>query len=174
MKPNAGLGTHFDGLGLLSTLDFTVESGQVTLKYSNPGPPPFATSVTCMCNPNKGAAKRPTFVFQRTDFTTLVFKLVHICCCPDGCKNGLPSSGGEDGGGGGGQLSYGSIISIVLASVCVLYFIFGVMMRRRLGSRGVESIPNHAFWAELPSLVRDGAYYLLIACKGSRGYSYIP
>jgi len=75
-----------------------------------------------------------------------------------GCAKGSGGSGGSSGGGKpeGSKLSGGWVFIIILLSVSVLYFVVGGLIKWRTGATGVEMIPNHSFWTDLPALVKDG------------------
>ena len=91
--------------------------------------PEFDTDVQLVCN--KDNIKNPLFQYLTKNpsisgKTTFVFRLEHTCCCPDSCKNGLPSGGGGgDDGGGGGKMSYGTLIAILFGVAIVTYLVMG-------------------------------------------------
>ena len=94
--------------------------------------PIFNTQVQCACS--KDAIENPVFTFIRADSTSLptpkttyVFRLVHTCCCPDSCKDGLPSGGGGDDGGDG-KMSYGTLIAILFGALVASYLILGNLL----------------------------------------------
>ena len=105
----------------------------VQLEYSNEDATPhYTTQVQCVCS--KDIIDNPSFTFVEHKSTsypvarsTFVFRLVHTCCCPDSCKNGLPSGGGGDDGGGGGKMSYGTLVAILFAVFVVVYLIAGTI-----------------------------------------------
>lgn len=58
-------------------------------------------------------------------------------------------------------LSTGSVILIVLASLIVVYLAVGMLYKRCVhGKRGMEQIPNNAFWKTCGSLQADGCDWL--------------
>ncbi|GAM21915.1 hypothetical protein SAMD00019534_050900 [Acytostelium subglobosum LB1] len=67
-------------------------------------------------------------------------------------------------------LGGGWILVIVLACLLATYVLGGIFINLGRGRRGVEVIPNHQFWIDLPSLIKDGAHYLF-TCGGSTSRS---
>ncbi|XP_076235970.1 cation-dependent mannose-6-phosphate receptor [Calliopsis andreniformis] len=58
-------------------------------------------------------------------------------------------------------LSTGSVLVILLFVFSGIYFIGGAIVLKLLrGATGWEMIPNHQFWRELPSYVRDGIVFV--------------
>ena len=54
----------------------------------------------------------------------------------------------------------GWIFVIIILVGFVTYMIVGVIVKKFVfKSEGMEVIPNHSFWADLPGLVKDGAVY---------------
>lgn len=63
-------------------------------------------------------------------------------------------------------LSVGSILLIIFFVFTGVYFISGIITLKLLrGATGWEMIPNHKFWQELPSLVKDGITYTFNCCR---------
>ena len=84
------------------------------------------------------------------------------------------NSGGSGGSGSGGEssgLSGGSIFDIVFFVLLFVYFVGGVSYYKFVvGTESwVESIPNSAFWTDLPYLIADGCIFFwktaLSCCK---------
>nr|XP_033327577.1 uncharacterized protein LOC117221061 [Megalopta genalis] len=65
-------------------------------------------------------------------------------------------------------LSIGSLLVIIFFVFSGIYFIGGALTLNLLrGATGWEMVPNHKFWRDLPSLVRDGIDYILCCCHVS-------
>ncbi|XP_031830107.1 uncharacterized protein LOC116425928 [Nomia melanderi] len=65
-------------------------------------------------------------------------------------------------------LSTGSLLLIFFFVITGIYFIGGAITLKLLrGATGWEMIPNHKFWRDLPSLVRDGIDYTFNGCHVS-------
>lgn len=117
-----------------------------------------------------GVAKQPNWMLRHANSTTIV----SLSCCetcqtqlsvdsipndlqyhlllvsPYACKALLHAKG----------LSTGSILVILLFVFSGIYFIGGAVALKLLrGATGWEMLPNHEFWCELPSLVRDGIIF---------------
>jgi len=68
---------------------------------------------------------------------------------------GSPSSAESEGIGGG------TIFIIVLICLAAVYLVAGVAFNHfAKHNAGLELIPNLSFWADLPSLVKDGCLYI--------------
>ncbi|XP_078041105.1 uncharacterized protein LOC144472181 [Augochlora pura] len=66
------------------------------------------------------------------------------------------------------KFSIGSILVFIFFSLCGVYFIGGALTLNLLrGATGLEMIPNHGFWKDLPSLVREGINSTLCCCRAS-------
>jgi hypothetical protein len=51
-----------------------------------------------------------------------------------------------------------------------VYFAGGALfLKYTKGVSGVEMIPNHEFWADLPALVRDGCAYFVLSVRRCLG-----
>ncbi|XP_076300242.1 uncharacterized protein LOC143218726 [Lasioglossum baleicum] len=75
------------------------------------------------------------------------------------CKEQLRSNHG---------LSTGSLLVIYFFIFTGTYFVGGAIALNLLrGARGWEMVPNHKFWRDLPSLVRDGIEYTFGCCYSS-------
>nr|XP_050862163.1 uncharacterized protein LOC127069323 isoform X2 [Vespula vulgaris] len=65
-----------------------------------------------------------------------------------------------------GTVSIGSTLVILLFVFSGLYFIGGAIALRLLrGATGWEMLPNHEFWCDLPSLIRDGITFTFNCCR---------
>ncbi|KAG7212728.1 hypothetical protein KM043_012995 [Ampulex compressa] len=63
-------------------------------------------------------------------------------------------------------LSTGSILVILCFVFSGIYFVGGALVLKFLrGATGWEMLPNHTFWCELPSLVRDGIVFTFNCCR---------
>ncbi|XP_055352682.1 uncharacterized protein LOC129598683 [Paramacrobiotus metropolitanus] len=72
------------------------------------------------------------------------------------------------------HLSVGSVILIIAFSLLTVYFLGGMLIKRLIGgARGVEVVPNHEFWLDLPVLIKDGAWYLVNGCRPEVVYEQI-
>jgi len=60
------------------------------------------------------------------------------------------------------KLSPGSFFCIALVAMIVVYLIGGILINKlRKRTTGVQLIPNYEFWRGFPSLVKDGAVFLV-------------
>ncbi|XP_076683780.1 uncharacterized protein LOC143376888 [Andrena cerasifolii] len=74
----------------------------------------------------------------------------------DTCKKLLHAKG----------LSTGSLLIIYFVVFAGIYFVGGAIVLKLLsGGQGWEIVPNHKFWRELPSLVRDGIAFTFNCCQ---------
>ncbi|KAI4483922.1 hypothetical protein M0802_013196 [Mischocyttarus mexicanus] len=72
------------------------------------------------------------------------------------CKKQLPPA----------TISVGSTLVILFFVFSGLYFIGGAVALRMLrGATGWEMLPNHEFWCDLPSLIRDGITFTFNCCS---------
>lgn len=77
---------------------------------------------------------------------------------------------GVSSGGGGG----GIIFVIIVFALLGVYFIGGALyMKFARHAEGREIIPNHEFWFDLPSLIKDGCMFLVNKVRGRSGYSTV-
>jgi len=54
-------------------------------------------------------------------------------------------------------------ILLFVIVVAAVYFVGGSQINtRKYGLTGIESLPHHAFWTDLPSLVNDGFRFSLL------------
>ncbi|KAL2711527.1 cation-dependent mannose-6-phosphate receptor [Vespula squamosa] len=66
----------------------------------------------------------------------------------------------------GGTISMGSTLVILLFVFSGLYFVGGAIALKLLrGATGWEMLPNHEFWCDLPSLIRDGITFTFNCCR---------
>ncbi|CAK9816036.1 hypothetical protein ANTPLA_LOCUS8861 [Anthophora plagiata] len=65
-------------------------------------------------------------------------------------------------------LSTGSLLLIYFFSFTGLYFIVGaIALKLTRGATGWELVPDHKFWLELPSYVKDGFIFTINCCHAS-------
>lgn len=123
-----------------------------------------------------GSNKVPSLILSHGNYTSTI---ALICC--DSCKSHLI----KDQVNENGQfylllrspyackaslrpkgLSGGSILLIIFFVCTGVYFISGIIALKLLrGATGWEMIPNHTFWQELPSLVKDGIAFTFNCCR---------
>ncbi|CAH1238353.1 M6PR [Branchiostoma lanceolatum] len=151
------------GLGTQDSAAFTVTSDPVlgqtlNLVYTMPQGGRVA-GVTLQCS--KGAT---TFsVTGEVTTGAYAFELSSPCACP-----------GAGPGCAGGGLSGGSVFLIILFALAGVYVIAGaIFMKFVKGAQGSEVIPNVAFWKSLPGYVKDGVFFILSPCRGTKGYDSV-
>jgi len=77
--------------------------------------------------------------------------------------------GGSSGGKGG------VVFIIIFFTLLGVYFIGGALfMKFARGASGKEIIPNVEFWADLPSLIKDGFMFIVNKARGRQSYSTVP
>ncbi|XP_032676519.1 cation-dependent mannose-6-phosphate receptor-like [Odontomachus brunneus] len=65
-------------------------------------------------------------------------------------------------------LSTGSVLVILFFTFAGIYLVGGAIVLKTLrGATGWEMLPNHTFWCELPSLVRDGIVFTFNCCRAN-------
>jgi len=68
----------------------------------------------------------------------------------------------------------GIIFVIIVFALLGVYFIGGALyMKFARHAEGREIIPNHEFWFDLPSLIKDGCMFLVNKVRGRSGYSTV-
>eukprot|EP01102_Stenamoeba_stenopodia_P020725 TRINITY_DN818_c0_g1_i1.p1 TRINITY_DN818_c0_g1~~TRINITY_DN818_c0_g1_i1.p1 ORF type:complete len:246 (+),score=52.99 TRINITY_DN818_c0_g1_i1:287-1024(+) len=68
----------------------------------------------------------------------------------------------------------GLIFIIIVFALLGVYFIGGALyMKFARHAEGREIIPNHEFWFDLPSLIKDGCMFLVNKVRGRSGYSTV-
>ena len=77
---------------------------------------------------------------------------------------------------GAKPMAIGTILILVVVCGMVLpYFVVGVIVQRRRGAAGLDSIPNREFWASLPGLIGTGCAFtfggLRKKVRSARGYA---
>eukprot|EP01062_Namystynia_karyoxenos_P066840 TRINITY_DN60761_c0_g1_i1.p1 TRINITY_DN60761_c0_g1~~TRINITY_DN60761_c0_g1_i1.p1 ORF type:complete len:331 (+),score=77.21 TRINITY_DN60761_c0_g1_i1:109-1101(+) len=67
-----------------------------------------------------------------------------------------------------------SLVLVLLGASVVAYLVAGVAINRYRGFHGTDMIPNKAFWADLPLLVRDGAVFAYCSARDAWRGSSVP
>jgi len=117
---------------------------------------PRVTQINLVCD--KAQDGWGTVVFDDSKQRDLLF--VVTVTSTHACPGGGPA--GDDEGLGGW------IFIIILVCFAVVYLVAGVIFNKvRGGASGVELVPNFAFWANLPGLIRDGALFIVRGGGGS-------
>ncbi|KAG7237594.1 hypothetical protein INR49_032040 [Caranx melampygus] len=71
------------------------------------------------------------------------------------------------------KLSTGSILLIIGASLVAVYLIGGFLYQRLIvGAKGMEQIPNYAFWLEVGNLTADGCDFVCRSKKRDESPAY--
>lgn len=152
------------------------EQGDVKITYVDASGATYYGSrkseVTCICD--TGYTGIPLFTSQgeQTDpsmgVTTFFFKMRHLCCCSNKCKDKMPTPVAGSG------LSGGSVLLIVALVLVVVYIVIGgLFMKYKRGAIGTEMIPNKSFWSALPLLVKDGVMFVLAPCTKRGSYTQV-
>lgn len=68
------------------------------------------------------------------------------------------------------MVSPGTVLLILFAFIVIMYFLIGSIVNIFRGRKGLDVIPQRAFWTDLPYLVLDG--FKFIATCGRRSTSY--
>ncbi|XP_074623995.1 cation-dependent mannose-6-phosphate receptor-like [Acropora palmata] len=87
------------------------------------------------------------------------------CACEDGCT--YPENPSSH------RLSTGSILLIVFFALLSLYLAGGIVIKKyKVGVQSMpEMLPNYDFWAQFPSLMKDGVLFSIKGLKS--GYSFL-
>jgi len=124
-----------------------------------------ATEVTCVCDTSYTGMPAFTSDGEKAG-ATFVFEMRHQCCCKDACKDGMPASASG--------MSGGSVLLILVFVVVVLYLVLGgLFMKYKRGAIGSEIIPNKSFWSDFPTLVKDGALFVISPCTKRGSYNKV-
>eukprot|EP01133_Synstelium_polycarpum_P011627 gene11627-13575_t len=159
-------------IGTLSTQKFQTINNGVDLIYNA-----SATSPTC-----KNGLVRSMMIHMTCGTTDMSFSTVTepvscqyevdvVTChaCKGGCDGKGPSGDGAKKGGMGG----GWIFIIILVVCSVVYVAGGAIFNFKVkGLRGAETIPNAAFWKDLPGLMKDGVFFIKSKISGTPSGSY--
>ncbi|KAH9500959.1 Cation-dependent mannose-6-phosphate receptor [Bulinus truncatus] len=131
------------------------------------------------------SSKLVTIQYASTDQGVTRTSLVTLKCTKDSASNMLIATGEsptqvynfelqskyacEQPGGLSVAISVGSILLIIFFSVLCVYLIAGILFQK-LGRKAVgsEIVPNHSFWFSLPSLLKDGTFFVLTHCAIER------
>jgi len=112
-----------------------------------------------VCDPNKAAD--PEWSYLKVDIVSGLcsykFSVSHKNACV---------------GGGAGGLSGGSILLIIGFCVFALYCAIGAAYQFKVKeARGVEMVPNNAFWFQLPGLVKEGMRFTFFTLTRRSDYA---
>lgn len=126
------------------------------------------TSITITCNtevitkPTKISITQPP-----CDSYTYKIEFSHAAGCPIG--NDVPQPGTRKG------LSVGSILLIIIFVTFFVYLIAGIVINATIRQQtGKDIIPNREFWADLPSLIKDGFLFIVHKIRPpSEGYTTV-
>ena len=67
-------------------------------------------------------------------------------------------------------LSFGDILLIIFFCSLALYFIVGMLFQAFVRKqRGLDLVPNRAFWTGLPKNVKDGGQFVVAKVKRGKG-----
>ncbi|XP_015188932.1 PREDICTED: uncharacterized protein LOC107073042 [Polistes dominula] len=137
--------TKLTELGVVNQTDVQLVSGynniSVSITYQN-----FVLRTTVSC------CTKCTAQFISNNVTYHVPPMGTI----NPCKKQLPLA----------TISIGSTLVILFFVFSGLYFIGGAITLRMLrGATGWEMLPNHEFWCDLPSLIRDGITFTFNCCR---------
>jgi len=135
-------------------------SAQFTIIY-NGGQTNRASAIVMICDnaTTSGGAIKGNVV-EPTGSATYYIPFATNAVCP-----------GQSGGGGGG----GVVFIIIFFTLLGVYFIGGALfMKFARGASGKEIIPNVEFWADLPSLIKEGVMFLVNKVRGRQEYSTVP
>jgi len=134
-----------------------IDDGSIILTYKDVPYEGYSRKgvITLKCDPSKTPGEPSGFTEQDTGSSQYSASFSSKCVCEGGCAGVKPSGNGSGESGG---LSTGSILLIVFFPLVFVYFIGGLLYNKY--HKGAESfpemIPNHSFWSDLPSLVKDG------------------
>ena len=68
--------------------------------------------------------------------------------------------------------NWGLVGFLLFGGVGAAYFTVGMVLKSRQGATGVEMLPNHSFWLDLPVNINEGVRVVMNKCKGTGGESY--
>ncbi|XP_034184883.1 cation-dependent mannose-6-phosphate receptor [Osmia lignaria lignaria] len=110
----------------------------------------YTSSVTLFCCDSCTSSH----IIMETKIGNSEFRLLLVS--PYACKVSIRPKG----------LSIGSILVLNFFIITGVYFIGGAMALKFLrGATGWEMVPNHTFWGELSSLVKDGIAFTFSCCR---------
>ena len=82
------------------------------------------------------------------------------------CANTSPNNNENSKKSGG--LSAGSVLLIIFFSCASVYLVAGMVYNYKINNKtGVDMVPNVEFWMDLPSLCKEGFFFLINGCKKS-------
>lgn len=146
--------------GVYSAPDFEPSATGVVLRYANgeaSGDTPRVTELQIECDPLvTGAPTDFEFLNAGTSTMPYIITFSHVAACPI-TDDMVPTAAAKSTG-----LSVGSVMLIILSVTLVVYVVGGVLINRfvRQVREFPEILPNYAFWASLPGLMRDGALFV--------------
>ncbi|XP_076756946.1 cation-dependent mannose-6-phosphate receptor [Xylocopa sonorina] len=135
----------------------TAQETSITLEADNSGPPVLTlrhkdlkTVITLVCrNPSDTHLLVDSPVPDKKEYHLLLIS-------PYACVTFVQANG----------LSTGSMLVIYFFVFTGIYFIGGAIALKLLrGATGWEMVPNHGFWIQLPSLVKDGIVFTFNCCR---------
>ncbi|XP_074624702.1 cation-dependent mannose-6-phosphate receptor-like isoform X2 [Acropora palmata] len=144
----------------------------ITITYSPMTKDGFSRQgvITLQCDYSKypGEFITPFTQEQKGDIIQYRATFASKCVCDDGCS---PTPAGNHGWKLKGP-STGSILLIVVIQLAFIYCINGTLYNEYKEGYGSfpEMIPNHSFWIELPSLIKEGCaftFHSLASCCSS-------
>ena len=155
-------------LGKISSATTELVNDQIVISYSGgdtcSGSKLYSTKITFVCDKSQGGTGSLRYLTEGSCVIEFEWATLHACLRP------VPS-GAENKGG----LSLGSILLIVSLVLVVVYLGAGMAYRFRFKeARGLEMLPNRAFWASLPGLIADGCkftYHTIRSKVSGDGYS---
>jgi len=156
VAPNSTVQTAL-GANVYNSAVFSIvyTGGQPT---SSGGPRASAIVMVCDNTTTAGGAVKGT-VNEPAGGNTYYIPFYTSLVCPDAA-----------GGGGGGV-----VFIIIFFSLFGVYFIGGALfMKFARGASGKEIIPNVEFWADLPSLIKEGVMFVVNKARGRQNYSSVP
>ncbi|CAL7942777.1 unnamed protein product [Xylocopa violacea] len=136
----------------------TAQETSITLEADNSGPPVLTlrhkdlkTVINLVCrNPSD------THLLLDTPVPNDKKEYHLLLISPYACATLVQASG----------LSTGSMLLIYFFVFTGIYFIGGAITLKLLrGATGWEMVPNHGFWIQLPSLVKDGIVFTFNCCR---------
>ncbi|XP_064649200.1 uncharacterized protein LOC135501200 isoform X3 [Lineus longissimus] len=139
-----------DGSGMINLNSLAAVKGAPPTFLNITGSEDIVTHVSLQCHQERTELK----VEGQVNETFYYMTLLSPCACLDGCIE---------------RLSLGSIILITGAFLLFTYLLVGVLYNRAVyNSVGRELLPNYEFWADMPSLIKDGYLFFISPCLGDR------
>ncbi|XP_073237795.1 uncharacterized protein [Porites lutea] len=155
-----------------SAAKFTVnEDGSTTISYrSQPiGNTKREVRIKLKCDDTEYPGKTGDGVMVSQSGNSYRYKMTFTskCACDDGCVTLTPSPVDPTNPADptvkpkNKRLSKGSIILIIFFVLVFVYLICGILIKKfKMGAEGLtEMVPNFEFWADIPSLIKDGVVF---------------